>query len=134
MPLPCLNNQVLTHSVSQVCVCVCFPVGVQGNERPIRLHPQPHGPLQEDSLASSEAFSGYPDLYHHESPAGGSTGKISACDKASTLEYSSRCLDLLKLFIYLHNRKQYLIISLFWKQCDEECVYIFVGVFRFSSG
>lgn len=57
-------------------------VGLQDDEGPIRLHPQPYGPLQTDSLANLEALSGYSDLYHHESPAGGGAGKhISAIAK-----------------------------------------------------
>lgn len=54
---------------------MCFPVGAQDDEGPLRLHPQPHGPLQEDTPTGTEALSGHPDLHHHESPAGGSTGK-----------------------------------------------------------
>lgn len=48
---------------------------VQDDEGPLRLHSQPHGPLQEDPPPSTEALSGHPDLHHHEPPAGGSTGE-----------------------------------------------------------
>lgn len=61
-----------------------FPHGLQGDEGPIRLHPQPYGPLQADSLTDLEALSGDPDLYHHESPAGGSTGKHTTSDITKT--------------------------------------------------
>lgn len=74
--------KVFVYSVTKVCVFSL--VGLQGDEGPVRLHPQPYGPLQADSLTNLEALSSHLDLYHHESPAGGGTGKHTTSDITKT--------------------------------------------------
>lgn len=80
-----------------------FPGGVQSDEGPIRLHPQSYGPLQADSLTNLEALPGDPDLYHHEPPAGGSTGKHMTSDTTNT--------TLTVVVFYLENPKSQYVIN-----------------------